>query len=70
MKQNKFEVGDIVKEIGQPDSEGGVVTKLKYDSDIGFSYIFATKEVDHVKKEVIDGFKVCTEEELEVISVK
>jgi len=68
MQQNKFEVGDKVKELGLPDSEGGPVVKIKYDSDTGFTYVFATKELDHKKKEIIEGFKTCGEAELEVIN--
>lgn len=63
----KFSVGDNVKEKGQPDSEGGPVTKMKYDSDKGWSYVFATKEVSLVTKQIIEGYKVATEAELEKI---
>ena len=68
MQQNKYEVGDKVKELDLPDSEGGAVTKILYDSDKGFTYVFATKELDHKKKEIIEGFKTCGEAELEVFN--
>ena len=61
----KFEKGQEVKEKGLPNSEGGVVTKVLYDSDIGFRYVFEAKEVDHKLKRVIDGHKTCAEKELE-----
>jgi len=68
MQQNEFEIGDKVKELGLPDSEGGPVTKIKFDSDTGFTYVFATKELNHKKKEFIVGFKICGEAELEVFN--
>jgi len=61
----KFKVGQEVKEKGLENSEGGAITKILYDSDIGFRYVFEAKEVDHKLKRVIDGHKICSEEELE-----
>ena len=66
----KFSVGDKIKEKGLPEAEGGVVDKIKWDSDVGFTYIFSTKEVDLSTKEIVHGHKVCSESELEVIDEK
>lgn len=68
--KNKFEIGDQVKEKGQPNSEGGKVVKIQYDSDLGFSYVFESKEVDHKRKEVINGVKTCNEKELEAFDAE
>lgn len=61
----KFEVGEEVKEIGLPNIEGGAITRILYASDTGFRYVFEAKELDHKLKRVINGHKICTEEELE-----
>lgn len=46
----KFNIGDKVKEKSQPASEGGEVLSFTYNSDVGFSYKFATKEVNVAEK--------------------
>ena len=61
----KFKVGQEVKEKGLPNSEGGAIKKVLYDSDSGFRYVFEAKEVDHKLKRVIEGQKICSGKELE-----
>jgi hypothetical protein len=62
----KFKIGQKVKEKGLLNSEGGAIVKVIYDSDVGFSYAFKSKEVDVKLKKIIRGQKVCPEKELEV----
>lgn len=70
----KFNIGDTVKV--KADGEIGEVVGFSYDLSVatskisGFRYKITSREVDFAMKEVIDGFKNCLEEELEVVKVK
>lgn len=61
----EFEIGQEIKEKGLPNSEGGEIIRILYNSDSGFRYVFASKEVDIAEKKVVHGQKVCTEQEVE-----
>jgi hypothetical protein len=65
----KFQVGDSVKEIGHPDNKAGEVVGYSFD-DRGFFYKITSREVDLEKTEIINGFKHCHEDELELVKAK
>lgn len=69
IKGPKFDLGKKVKVKGNSDFDGGEVVSVSYING-EWVYKFASKEVDHVKKEVIDGFKTVTESELEEVKSK
>lgn len=67
MKQNKFEIGQKVKFIGDTDNDAGKVLSMSYNGESWF-YQISSKEVDHARKEIIEGMK--TGEEKELVTVK
>lgn len=66
IKGPRFDVGKKVKVKGTSDFDGGEILSVSYIDDKWF-YKFSSKEVDLTKKEVIDGVKTCSEEELEEV---
>lgn len=69
IKGPKFEIGDKVKVKGTSDFDGGEVVSVSLLEGV-WVYKFSSKEVDFVRKEVINGFKTCSEEELEEVKSK
>lgn len=61
--KNKFKVGDKVKTINDP--EIGEVLDFSYDSAVGYTYRISSKEVDIINKIIVDGVKICKENEME-----
>lgn len=66
IKAPKFNLGDKVKVKNTSDFDGGEVVSVSFIEG-KWVYKFSSKEVDLTKKEVIEGFKTCSEEELEEI---
>jgi len=60
----KFQIGDLVKVLA--DGEEGTVVSYQADAS-GFTYRITSKEVDIKAKEIINGFKTCKEDELELV---
>lgn len=65
MKANKFNVGDKVKTINDPET--GEIMDFSYDSAVGYTYRISSKEVDIINKSIVDGIKICKENELEAV---
>lgn len=65
----KYQVGDLVKEKGHPDSKAGTVLSILFD-DRGYTYRISSKEVDLENTAIINGVKTCHEDELEPVEVK
>lgn len=63
MTKNKFNIGDKVRFIGDNDFDAGDVLGMSFNGD-EWSYKMSSKEVDHEKKEIIEGIKSCKESEL------
>lgn len=63
MKENKFEIGQKVRFIGDSENDAGEVLSLSFDGE-NWSYKISSKEVDHARKEIIEGVKICLEDEL------
>jgi len=63
MVKNKFDIGDRVKFVGDSIYEVGKVVSMAFDGE-GWTYKISAKEVDHEKKEIIEGFKTGAESEL------
>jgi hypothetical protein len=63
--KSKFNVGQSVK---MPDGEVGIIQSVRADEN-GIHYVVSSKEVDLVKKEIINGVKHCEESELELVKV-
>lgn len=68
MKQ-KFEIGQKVKFIGDSDFDAGVIVGFSFDGS-EFTYKVSSKEVDHEKKEIIEGIKIGKQEELIAVKEK
>lgn len=68
MKQ-KFEIGQKVKFIGDSDFDAGLVVGFSYDGE-EFTYKVSSKEVDHEKKEIIQGIKIGKKSELIAVKEK
>lgn len=67
---NKFEIGQKVRFIGDTENDAGEVLSLSFDGE-NWTYKISSKEVDHAKKEIINGIKICREDELvEIKEVK
>lgn len=60
----KFEMGDKVKFVNDNDSDAGEVVGYSFNNERGFVYQISSKEVDLIKKEVVNGVKSCSEAEL------
>ncbi len=58
---NKFKVGQKVK---SSDGDIHVVLAFSFDSERGFVYKVSSKEVDMVKKELVEGISHYGEKEL------
>lgn len=69
IKGPKFDIGKKVKVKGTSDFDGGEVVEVSFINGV-WVYKLTSKEVDLAKKEVIEGFKTCSEEELEEIKSK
>lgn len=63
MNKNKFDIGELVRFVGDTDNDAGVVLSLSFDGE-SWSYSISSKEVDHARKEIIEGVKICKESEL------
>jgi hypothetical protein len=61
---NKFKVGQKVK---SSDGDTHVVLAFSFDSERGFVYKVSSKEVDMVKKELVEGISHYSEKELKGI---
>jgi len=61
--KQKFNVGDKVIAKNDPQKEVHEVLGFSYDEN-GFTYKVTSKEVDVVKKEIIEGVSFYKEEEL------
>jgi len=64
MNEPKFKIGQLVKFINDDDTEAGDVLGFYYDPAFGYTYKISAREVDLVAKKVINGSKICREEEL------
>lgn len=62
----KYQVGDLVKEVGHPDSKSGKVLSILQD-ERGYTYKLEAREVDVQNAEIIHGVKTCHEDELEKV---
>ncbi len=60
----KFNVGDLVKEKGAKDRDIGEVIGFSYHIKRGYLYTFTSEEVSVAEKKIIEGTKVCSEKEL------
>lgn len=69
MKANKFEIGQKVRFIGDSENDAGEVLSLSFNGE-SWTYTISSKEVDHAKKEIIEGVKIGAEDELVAIKVK
>ncbi len=65
MKAQKFNIGDKVQIKADPVGEVHEVIGFSYDREKGFSYTITSKEVDVIKKEVINGISFHREGELQ-----
>lgn len=63
MTKNKFNIGDKVRFTRDSEYDAGFVLGMSFN-DNEWSYKISSKEVDHEKKEVIEGVKSCKESEL------
>lgn len=61
--KSKFEIGQSVQ---MPDGEIGDIQSVRADEG-GIYYAVSSKEVDLVKKEIINGVKHCEEDELKLV---
>ena len=61
--KTEFELGQKVE---MPDGEIGSVISIHADEN-GIHYVVTSKEVDLVKKEIINGVKHCEESELKAV---
>lgn len=66
MNKNKFSIGQKVRFVGDTDNDAGKVLSMSFDGD-NWSYKISSKEVDHAKKEIIEGVKICAESELLIV---
>ena len=65
----KFKIGQKVQVVN--DGEIGEILAFSYDSNLkAIRYTVSSKEVDLVKKEVIEGVKNCMESELKTVKSK
>lgn len=65
----KFKVGDLIQEVSNENETGNIIS-ISWNSDQGFGYIVSSKEVDTIKKEVIEGIKTYKEDEIELAKEK
>lgn len=63
MNKNKFDIGQLVRFVGDSENDAGQVLSLSFDGE-SWSYSISSKEVDHARKEIIEGVKICKEAEL------
>lgn len=68
MKQ-KFEIGQKVKFAGDSDFDAGLIVGFSFDGE-EYTYKVSSKEVDHEKKEIINGIKIGKESELVLVKEK
>lgn len=62
MKPNKFEIGQKIKFINDPDTKAGIVTNISFNGK-DWIYQITGKSVDMVNETVEDGFKTGREDE-------
>lgn len=62
MKPNKFEIGQKIKFINDPDTKAGIVQNISFDGT-DWIYKITGKSVDMVNETVEDGFKTGREDE-------
>lgn len=61
--QNKFNIGDTVKFVGDSKNDAGQVLGFSFDGE-SFFYKISSRELDHEHKLIIQGVKYCREDEL------
>lgn len=64
MDQPLYEVGQQVKYKEDNDRLTGVVKAVKWDSEKGFTYEITSKFFDGESFEIVEGLKICTQDEL------
>ncbi len=61
---NKFNIGDKVRFVGDLDTEAGRVLSYSYSLDRGFVYTISSSTYDMSARQIVDGIKTCLEDEL------
>lgn len=69
MKPNKFQIGEKVKFINEPNSKSGEIVGLSFGEN-GWIYTIKAKFVDMAAEEVVEGIKTGREDELEISEEK
>lgn len=63
----KYEVEQKVKVIGDPDALAGRIVEQFYKGEAGWSYKITSRYFDKELNEMVDGFKICGENEIEAV---
>lgn len=64
MEGPKFTIGQKVKFQNDDDREYGEVLSFSYDPQNGWTYKISGRELDHIAKDIVQGIKICREDEL------
>ena len=67
MENQKFDIGDKVTDKRDPHDEVHEILAFFYDPEKGFTYKVTAKEVDVVKKEIINGISFYGQGELKKV---
>jgi hypothetical protein len=65
MDQPKYAIDQQVKFSGDHDRLTGTVKEIKWDSAKGFTYYITSKFYDLESNSMVEGVKICKEDELE-----
>jgi hypothetical protein len=65
----KFNLNQLVKPLGKPDTDAGKVISISITND-GIFYKVVSRELDMARKEIITGVSTYAETELEAVNEK
>lgn len=70
MEPAKFKVGNNVKFIDDADAMAGKVLSIGYTSEEGYTYKISSRHFDAAINDMVEGYKICREEELVAVKTK